>query len=71
VLGVAVLAAVFSHAGGDISGGEAYMDGLRPAVYAGAAAVAVGAVAALLIPRRRPVARGAAPALAPALTPAR
>jgi hypothetical protein len=26
VLGVAVLAAVFSHAGGDISGGEAYMD---------------------------------------------
>jgi EmrB/QacA subfamily drug resistance transporter len=52
VLGVAILAAVFSHAGGDIAGGEAYTDGLRPAVYVGAVVVAVGALAAMLIPRR-------------------
>src|SRR5215211_6807853 len=58
VLGVAILAAVFSHAGGDISDGAAYAEGLRPAVYVGAVVVAVGAVAATLIPRRqrRPVA---------------
>jgi MFS family permease len=61
VLGVAILAAVFSHAGGDIAGGEAYTDGLRPAVYVGAVVVAVGALAAMLIPRREQ----------PALDPAR
>jgi EmrB/QacA subfamily drug resistance transporter len=53
VLGVAVLAAVFSHAGGDVAGGEAFADGLRPAVYVGAGVVAVGALAAMLIPRHR------------------
>ena len=53
VLGVAILAAVFSHAGGDITGGQAYTDGLRPAVYVGAVVVAAGAVAATLIPRRK------------------
>jgi EmrB/QacA subfamily drug resistance transporter len=63
-LGVAILAAVFSHAGGDISGGVAYTDGLRPAVYVGAVVVAVGALAATLIPRRDQPAPSLAPALA-------
>jgi EmrB/QacA subfamily drug resistance transporter len=52
VFGVAVLASVFSSYGGYESG-PAFVDGLTPAVYAGAAVVAVGALAALLIPRRR------------------
>ena len=52
VFGVAVLASVFSHYGGYASG-QAYVDGLRPAVLIGAAFVAVGAVAALAIPRMR------------------
>ena len=63
VLGVAILAAVFSHSGGDISGGEAYSEGLRPAVYVGAVVVAAGAVVASLIPRRERAA-GPVPALA-------
>ncbi|HEY3920778.1 MAG TPA: DHA2 family efflux MFS transporter permease subunit [Gaiellaceae bacterium] len=61
VLGVAVLAAVFAHAGGYRSG-QAFTDGMVPAVYIGAIVVALGALAALLI-RRRPVAVEAAPAL--------
>jgi EmrB/QacA subfamily drug resistance transporter len=52
VFGVAVLASVFSSYGGYESG-AAFVDGLVPAVWAGAAVVAVGAAAALLIPRRR------------------
>jgi EmrB/QacA subfamily drug resistance transporter len=52
VFGVAVLASVFSSYGGYESG-QAFVDGLTPAVYVGAAVVALGALAALLIPRRR------------------
>ena len=51
VLGVAVLASVFSHFGGYTSG-TAFVDGLNPAVFAGAAVVALGAVAAFAIKRR-------------------
>ncbi|MEV6104673.1 DHA2 family efflux MFS transporter permease subunit [Streptomyces sp. NPDC051940] len=51
-LGVAVLAAVFASRGGYESA-QAFTDGLRPALWAGAAAVAVGAGAALLIPGLR------------------
>jgi EmrB/QacA subfamily drug resistance transporter len=51
VLGVAVLAAVFSHTGGYTSG-QAFVDGLIPAVWVGAVAVAGGVVAAVLVPRR-------------------
>jgi EmrB/QacA subfamily drug resistance transporter len=65
VFGVAVLASVFVSYGGYESG-AAFVDGLTPAVYAGAAVVAVGALAALLIPRRR---RGT-PAPAGELVPA-
>ncbi len=53
VLGVAVLASVFSHYGG-YSSGPAFVDGLTPAVYAGAAVVALGAVAMFAIKRRPP-----------------
>ncbi len=58
VFGVAVLAAVFSHVGGYESG-VAFVDGMNAAVYVGSAVVALGAVAAFLIPSRR--SRSAAP----------
>jgi hypothetical protein len=52
VFGVAVLAAVFSHYGG-YQTPDSFVHGVTPALYLGAAIVAVGAAAALLIPRRR------------------
>jgi EmrB/QacA subfamily drug resistance transporter len=52
VLGVAVLAAVFSGVGGYTSS-EAFVDGMNAAVYVGAAVVALGALAAFAIPGRR------------------
>jgi hypothetical protein len=51
VLGVAVLAAVFAKTGGYTSG-QAFVDGLIPAVWVGAVAVAGAVVAAVLIARR-------------------
>jgi EmrB/QacA subfamily drug resistance transporter len=51
VFGVAVLASVFSASGSYLSG-EAFVDGLIPALRVGAVAVAVGAVAALAIGSR-------------------
>jgi len=51
VLGVAVLAAVFAGAGGYESG-QAFVDGLRPALWVGAAVLALGAAVALLVPRK-------------------
>jgi MFS family permease len=55
VFGVAVLASVFAHYGG-YGSGQSFVDGLVPALYVGAAAVAVGALAALGVARkvRRP-----------------
>ena len=56
VFGIAVLGAVFSARGGYASG-TAFVSGLAPAVWVGAAAVAVAAAAALFLPRlRRPAA---------------
>jgi EmrB/QacA subfamily drug resistance transporter len=52
VLGVAVLATVFTHSGG-YGSSQAYVDGLVPAVWVGAAVLAVGALIALLAPGRR------------------
>jgi EmrB/QacA subfamily drug resistance transporter len=49
VFGIAVLGAVFSARGGYASGAS-FVAGLTPAVWAGAAGVAVAAAAALLIP---------------------
>jgi EmrB/QacA subfamily drug resistance transporter len=51
VFGVAVLASVFSHFGGYTSG-SAFVDGLTPAVYLGAAVVALGAVSLFAISHR-------------------
>jgi EmrB/QacA subfamily drug resistance transporter len=51
VLGVAVLATVFTNAGGYTSP-QAYVDGLVPAVWVGSAVLAAGALIALLVPRR-------------------
>jgi EmrB/QacA subfamily drug resistance transporter len=58
VFGVAVLAAVFSHYGG-YQTPDSFVQGVTPALYLGAAIVAIGAGAALLIPRRRRAAAGA------------
>jgi EmrB/QacA subfamily drug resistance transporter len=52
VFGVAVLASIFAHVGGYDSP-AAFTDGLRTAVYVGAAVVAVGSLAAFAIPGRR------------------
>jgi EmrB/QacA subfamily drug resistance transporter len=51
VFGIAVLASIFAHYGGYRSS-TTFVDGLGISVYVGAAIVAVGAVAAALIPRR-------------------
>src|SRR5204862_1739050 len=53
VFGVAVLASVFAHAGGYESG-TAFVDGMAPAVYIGAAVVAAGSVAAFVVGPRGP-----------------
>lgn len=67
VLGIAVLGAVFSSNGGYASAQD-YVSGLTPAVAVGAAVVAVGALCALALPRRRrltsPVDATAVPVLA-------
>jgi EmrB/QacA subfamily drug resistance transporter len=52
VLGVAVLASVFAGVGGYRTP-DTFVDGMTTAVYVGAAVVALGAVAAFLIPGRR------------------
>ncbi len=59
VFGVAVLASVFSRAGGYASS-QAFVDGLSAAVLVGAAVVAIGSAAAFAIPRLR---RSTSPAL--------
>src|SRR5690606_20955762 len=68
-LGIAVMASIFAARGGYESG-QTFVDGMRPALVAGSAAVALAGVAALLIPARRtggPAAPPAAPAAAPVL----
>jgi EmrB/QacA subfamily drug resistance transporter len=52
VFGVAVLASVFAHYGG-YGTGASFVDGLTPAIYAGAGIVAAGALAALGVSRGR------------------
>ncbi len=63
VMGIAVLASVFS-AHGSYASPQAYTDGMVSAVWVGAAVLAAGALVALLIPRA--AGRGTAPATAPA-----
>ncbi len=54
VFGVAVLASIFAHYGG-YGTGPSFVDGMTPAVYVGAGAVALGSLAAFGIRRHRPV----------------
>jgi MFS family permease len=51
VFGVAVLASVFSARGG-YTDAQSFVDGLRPAVFVGAAVVALASLAILVVPRR-------------------
>ena len=55
-LGIAVLTAVFAGNGSYLSG-QGFVNGVRPAVWVGAIAVAVGAVIALGLPGREPATR--------------
>jgi EmrB/QacA subfamily drug resistance transporter len=52
VLGIAVLGVVFT-AHGSYSSGQDYVNGMTAAVYVAAAVVAVGALAAMVVPNRR------------------
>ena len=52
VFGVAVLASIFSRYGG-YGTGTSFVDGMTPAIEIGAGVVAVGALAAFMIPHRR------------------
>ncbi len=67
-LGVAVLASVFSAAG-SYSTPATFVDGVRPALLVGSAVLAVGALAAALIPNRRITMAEAAAAEAGVPTP--
>jgi EmrB/QacA subfamily drug resistance transporter len=60
VLGVSVLATVFSSSGG-YGSPQAFVDGLVPAVWVGAAVLVAGALVALLVPSKRPRATGHRP----------
>jgi EmrB/QacA subfamily drug resistance transporter len=62
VFGVAVLATIFSRVGG-YQTPESFVHGVTTAVYVGAGLVAVGAVAAALIPSRQRVREGASAAV--------
>ncbi len=52
VFGVAVLASIFSS-NGSYATPQTFVNGLTPAIYVGAAVVGLGALAAMMIPRRR------------------
>ena len=54
MFGVAVLASVFSAAGSYLSP-QTFVDGMVPAIWVGAAAVAIAGVAAVAIPAREDV----------------
>ena len=51
VFGVAVLASIFAHVGG-YGTGQSFADGMNPALFVGAGVVALGALAAFMIPRQ-------------------
>jgi EmrB/QacA subfamily drug resistance transporter len=68
-LGIAIMSSIFSARGGYESG-QAFVDGLRPAVFTGAGVVALAGVAALLIPRRRASAAATTPTEDRTLQPA-
>ena len=55
VFGVAVLASIFAHVGG-YGTGQSFADGMHPALFVGAGVVALGSLAAFMIPRQPRVA---------------
>jgi EmrB/QacA subfamily drug resistance transporter len=55
VFGIAILGALFSSDGGYLSAQD-FVNGLRPAIFVGAGVVLLAFFAALLVPRRRPLA---------------
>ncbi|HEY2716759.1 MAG TPA: DHA2 family efflux MFS transporter permease subunit [Solirubrobacterales bacterium] len=61
--GIAVLATVFSSAGG-YGSPQAFVDGMVPALWVGTAVLAAGALAALLMPSGRPAGEAVADATA-------
>jgi predicted MFS family arabinose efflux permease len=56
-LGIAVMSSIFAAQGGYDSA-QSFVDGIRPALWVGAATVAVAGAAALFIPSRRRAAEG-------------
>ncbi|MFF1453061.1 MFS transporter [Streptomyces sp. NPDC058274] len=68
-LGIAVMGSIFSAQGGYESA-QTFVDGLRPALWVGAAVVAVAAIAALIIPSARRAVRTGTDATASAEAPA-
>lgn len=60
-LGIAIMASIFSARGGYASA-QSFVDGLRPALVTGAAAVALAGCAVLLVPARGPARPGGPPA---------
>jgi EmrB/QacA subfamily drug resistance transporter len=68
-LGIAVLASVFSSAGGFASRAD-FVAGLRPALVVGTAVLGLGTIAALLIPGRKAAVPVAMPESAPELVAA-
>ena len=65
VLGIAILASIFAHAGGYRTP-TTFVDGMSTAVYVGAAVVAIGALAAFAIPHKRRRQRALVGAVEPA-----
>src|SRR3954453_12855983 len=63
VFGVAVLASIWSHYG-SYESGTAFVDGMTPAIWVGAAIVMLGALAAFAIPKRSRAQEPPAPASA-------
>jgi EmrB/QacA subfamily drug resistance transporter len=69
VFGVAVLSTIFSGSG-SLGSTQGFVDGAVPALWVGAAVVAVGALVALLLPRRQRAAEPAGEAADEAAEPA-
>ena len=63
VFGVAILTTIFSGRG-SFASPQAFVDGMQPAFYVGAAILAVATLAAVVLPRRQRASAALEPALA-------